>query len=65
MTKTIKTILGYCKSCNKYFKYPKKERMNTKYANKEDNYVYCCKSCILEINQQWSDQWNEYYGGVL
>ena len=49
---------GHCGYC---FKIGKRRRQNTKYAEDEMNYVFCCKNCFEQIEACWAEQWDDYY----
>lgn len=61
MVKMIKKIFGYCESCNKWFVYPKKRRMNTMYAEDRLNYTTCCLECFTDVEEYWAERWRDYY----
>lgn len=62
--KFIKRILGYCDGCGRWFKYPKRYKMNTGYVDEESNYEYCCIECHEEHEEYWQERWDEYYSSI-
>lgn len=61
----IQKILGYCDCpCHKryWFIYPKTIRMNTAYANEQQNWITCCEEFYEdEIAPMWEEAWEDYY----
>jgi len=59
----LKFIFGYCAHCGRWFKYPIKRIMNTRYEIKENNYIKVCCSCFIAIEILWKEQWDDYHSG--
>lgn len=59
----LKKIIGYCPHCRRYFKYPKKRRINTCYEDGEKNYTYECKDCYKRTLEYFDDMWSDYNSG--
>lgn len=55
----IKKIFGYCYGCGRWFKYPKRRRMNTMFEKEESNYEYTCLECHEEHEEYWQERWDE------
>ena len=51
--------------CNRWFVYPKRRRMNTRYEHEESNYCNVCEACFEEIEDYWQERWDEYNSGRL
>lgn len=32
------------------------------YEDEESNFVTCCIECFAEIEDDWAERWEEYYG---
>ena len=39
-------------------------RMNTQYADDEENFNRLCVFCDEEINAMWQERWDDYYASV-
>ena len=53
-----------CRICGKIVICPTR-RMNTAYANDEENYVTCCDDCYLRLSEQYQEMWDTYHAGCL
>lgn len=43
-----------------------RKRLNTAYLNDECNWqAYACPLCSMEIDDYWTERWQEYYRGLL
>jgi len=40
-------------------------RQNTQYVDDKSNWICSCKSCFVENEKYWAEQWNDFYSGVL
>lgn len=60
--KIVHKIFGYCYSCNRWFVYPKKRRLNTMFEEDKANYHKVCKRCHTNIIGYIEDMWEEYNG---
>jgi hypothetical protein len=63
--KLVKSILGHCNCCGRYFMYPERRRLNTAYVNEESNWLTSCQECYDEACDHYAELWNDYYGGLL
>lgn len=61
--KIIKMLFGYCSHCERYFKYPKRRRINTCYEDDENNYSHECKECYERTIEYYDNMWNDYNSG--
>ena len=62
------TSIGAPICCGVYgpcFSLGKRRRQNTMYCDDSMNWVIACDSCMKEIDDQWSERWDEYRLGVL
>ena len=57
MINKIKSLLGYCTYCEKYFVYPKKRRMSSAYNYEPDNWDFSCIKCFEKHEEYWEDMW--------
>ena len=57
----VRYVLGYCKYCNQYFKYPKQRKLNTKYTEEGRNYLSSCNFCYKKTINYYSELWDTFY----
>ena len=61
----IKTLLGYCPCCERYFRYGiTTQRRNTAYVEEADNWLTSCKECHDEDDSYFADLWDQYYESI-
>ncbi len=67
MLKKLIYKLGWCPYCQK-FHLPwtiKKRRLNTMYADDEQNYMTSCVHAYKEVYEYYEERWNDYYSGLF
>lgn len=64
MFKFILSKLGWCPCCQCFFHYPKRRRLNTQYADEEQNWVTCCKPQYEELFEYYKERWEDYYASI-
>ena len=61
----FKKLFGYCVCCDRYFKYPKRRRINTAYEDDSMNYTRQCKECYDATIAYYEEMWADYYASRL
>lgn len=61
-----KRVLGYCPTCDRYFRYPVTTyRRNTAYCEERDNWLTACEECHEEDFAYFKELWDVYNSSRL
>ena len=52
-----------CDKCGRCDETVQLSRQNTQYADDSSNYVKACPECFKEIQDYWSERWDDYRAG--
>ena len=54
-----------CPVCKREQKDVEKRRMNTRYVDKESNFLISCLECYDHSEEYWKERWDDYYSSCM
>lgn len=63
--KIIGLVFGICPCCGKWFTYPKKRRLNTKFLEDENNWKTSCIDCFQKDWCYYEEVERDFYSSRI